>query len=83
MGDRTAWQASRAFDFRNDQSPEEKTATRHARERDGRVYTKVVESVSAETLMAHIKAHTRKGSVYYTDSFRGISRCNDMENIWQ
>ena len=40
-------------------------------ERDGRVYTKVVESVSAETLMAHIQAHTRKGSVYYTDAFRG------------
>ena len=35
------------------------------------VYTKVVESVSAETLMTHIQAHTRKGSVYYTDAFRG------------
>ena len=32
-------------------------------EREGRVYTKVVESVSAEELMRHIKAHTRKGSV--------------------
>lgn len=40
-------------------------------EREGRVYTKVVESVSAETLMGHIQAHTRKGSVYYTDAFRG------------
>ena len=40
-------------------------------ERDGRVYTKVVESVSAETLMTHIQAHTRKGLVYYTDAFRG------------
>jgi transposase len=40
-------------------------------ERDGRVYTKVVESVSAETLMGHIQAHTRKGSVYFTDAFRG------------
>jgi transposase-like protein len=40
-------------------------------ERDGRVYTKVVESVSAQTLMTHIQAHTRKGSVYYTDAFRG------------
>lgn len=40
-------------------------------ERDGRVYTKVVENVSAETLMAHIKARTRKGSVYYTDAFKG------------
>lgn len=40
-------------------------------ERDGRVYTKVVESVSAEELMRHIKTKTRKGSVYYTDAFRG------------
>jgi transposase len=40
-------------------------------ERDGRVYTKVVEQVTAEELMRHIRQHTRKGSVYYTDSFRG------------
>ena len=40
-------------------------------EREGRVYTKVVESVSAEELMGHIKARTKKGSVYYTDAFRG------------
>jgi transposase len=40
-------------------------------ERDGRVYTKVVENVSAATLMEHIKARTRKGSVYFTDSFKG------------
>jgi transposase len=40
-------------------------------ERDGRVYTKVVEHVSAEELMAHIKQKTQKGSVYYTDAFRG------------
>ena len=40
-------------------------------ERDGRVYTKVVEHVTAEELMRHIRAHTRKGSVYYTDAFRG------------
>ena len=40
-------------------------------ERQGRVYTKVVESVSAQELMQHIRAKTRKGSVYYTDSFRG------------
>ncbi|GJL58157.1 MAG: hypothetical protein NPIRA03_10140 [Nitrospirales bacterium] len=33
------------------------------------VYTKVVESVSAEKLMLHIKAKTRKGLVYYTDVF--------------
>ncbi len=40
-------------------------------EKDGRVYTKFVENVSAETLMQHIATHTRKGSVYYTDAFRG------------
>ncbi len=40
-------------------------------EREGRVYTKVVEDVSAATLMDHIKKRTRKGSVYYTDAFRG------------
>lgn len=39
-------------------------------ERDGRVYTKVVESVSAQTHMTHIENRTRKGSVYYTDAFR-------------
>ena len=34
-------------------------------------YTKVVESVSAQTLLTHIENHTRKGSVYFTDAFRG------------
>ena len=42
-------------------------------ERDGRVYTKVVEQVTAEELMTHIKKHTRKGSVYYTDTFRSYN----------
>jgi len=40
-------------------------------ERDGKVYTKVVEYLSAEELMRHISSHTRKGSVYYTDAFCG------------
>jgi transposase len=40
-------------------------------ERQGRVYTKVVETASAEELMRHIRAKTRKGSVYYTDAFCG------------
>ena len=41
-------------------------------ERDGRIYTKVVESVfGVGALMTHIENHTRKGSVYYTDAFRG------------
>jgi len=39
-------------------------------ERDGRVYTKIVYSLSAPTLMEIIRKHSRKGSVYYTDSFR-------------
>ena len=42
-------------------------------ERNGRVYTKVVEQVTADELMTHIKAHTRKGSVYYTDTFRSYN----------
>ena len=42
-------------------------------ERDGRVYTKVVERVTADELMAHIRKHTRKGSVYYTDTFRSYN----------
>jgi transposase len=37
----------------------------------GRGYTKVVENVSAETLLTHIRDKTRKGSVYYTDAFKG------------
>jgi transposase len=40
-------------------------------ERDGRIYTKVVENVSADTLMDHIRRRTRKGSVYFTDAFKG------------
>jgi len=39
--------------------------------RYGMVYTKVVESVSAGALMTHIENRTRKGSVYFTDAFRG------------
>ena len=42
-------------------------------ERDGRVYTKVVDNVSAAELLTNIKAHTRKGSVYYTDTFRSYN----------
>jgi len=39
-------------------------------ERNGKVYTAVVDNVSAETLFAHIKKKTRKGSVFYTDDFK-------------
>jgi transposase len=42
-------------------------------ERDGRVYTKVVQSVDACTLMEIIRRKSRKGSVYYTDSFRSYN----------
>ncbi len=45
-------------------------------ERAGQVYTKVVEPVSAEGLRRHICAHARKGSVYYTDAFRGYRSLN-------
>ncbi len=34
-------------------------------ERDGMVYTNVVERVTADELMTHIRKHTRKGSVLY------------------
>jgi len=40
-------------------------------ERNGRVYTKVVPDVSADELMKHIAQNTAKGSVYFTDQFRG------------
>ena len=44
-------------------------------ERDGRVYTKVVQAVDAATLMEIIRKKSRKGSVYYTDSFKS---CNSL-----
>ena len=39
-------------------------------ERQGQVFTAVVDDVSAETLMSEIKTHSEKGSVFYTDKFR-------------
>ena len=42
-------------------------------ERDGRVYTRVVEGVSADELMDIIRKKTRKGSVYFTDKFRSYN----------
>ena len=39
-------------------------------ERNGRVYTAVIENVSAKTLFEHIQKKTRKGSVFYTDDFK-------------
>ena len=42
-------------------------------EREARVYTRVVEGVSADELMEIIRKKTRKGSVYYTDKFRSYN----------
>src|SRR3989338_49358 len=42
-------------------------------ERDGKVYTRVVEHVSKEELMAIIRKKTRKGTVYFTDKFRSYN----------
>jgi len=42
-------------------------------ERDGRVYTKVVDAVSKEVLMEVIRQRSRKGSVYYTDAFKSYN----------
>ena len=42
-------------------------------ERDGKVYTRVVEGVSADDLMTIIKKKTRKGSVYYSDTFKSYN----------
>jgi len=47
-------------------------------ERDGRVYTRVVEGVSADELMSVIRKKTRKGSVYYTDKFKSYNSLKRM-----
>src|SRR3989338_4891395 len=39
-------------------------------ERKGKIYTKIVEDVSAETLMNKIQNKTQKGSVFYTDGWK-------------
>ena len=39
-------------------------------ERQGRIFTTVVDDVSAETLMAEIQQHSEKGSVFYPDRFK-------------
>ena len=38
-------------------------------ERQGQVYTRVVDTITAEQLLEVIRTKTRKGSVYYTDTF--------------
>ena len=42
-------------------------------ERNGKVYTIIVENVKAETLMEAIRLKTKKGSVFYTDGFRSYN----------
>ena len=42
-------------------------------ERKGKIYTKIVENVSAETLMGEIKNKTKKGSVFYTDGWKSYA----------
>jgi transposase len=42
-------------------------------ERKGKIYTKIVENVSAETLMNEIKNKTDKGSVFYTDGWKSYA----------
>jgi len=42
-------------------------------ERKGKIYTKIVENVSAETLMTEIKNKTQKGSVFYTDGWKSYA----------
>ena len=42
-------------------------------ERKGKIYTKIVENVSAETLMNEIKNKTLKGSVFYTDGWKSYA----------
>ena len=42
-------------------------------ERKGKIFTKIVENVSAETLMNEIKNKTNKGSVFYTDGWKSYA----------
>ena len=42
-------------------------------ERKGKVYTKIVENVSKETLMKEIENKTKKGSVFYTDGWKSYN----------
>src|SRR6266540_3217985 len=42
-------------------------------ERKGKIYTKIVENVSAKTLMNEIENKTLKGSVFYTDGWKSYA----------
>src|SRR3989339_1720434 len=45
-------------------------------ERKGKVYTVIVQDVSAKTLMNEIKSKTKKGSVFYTDGWKSYASLN-------
>jgi len=42
-------------------------------ERKGKIYTKIVENVSAKTLLGEIEKKTKKGSVFFTDGWRSYA----------
>ena len=42
-------------------------------ERDGKVFTRIVDTLTAQNLMEIIRKKTRKGSVYFTDQFRSYN----------
>ena len=42
-------------------------------ERQGKIYTAIVDNLSAETLMNEIRQYAEKGSVFYTDKFRSYN----------
>lgn len=42
-------------------------------ERQGKVYTRVVDTITAEQLLEVIKTKTRKGSVFHTDTFKSYN----------
>ena len=42
-------------------------------ERQGKVYTRVVDSITAEQFLEVIRAKTRKGSVFHTDTFKSYN----------
>ena len=42
-------------------------------ERNGKIYTKIVENVSKEILMKEIENKTQKGSVFYTDGWKSYA----------
>ena len=48
-------------------------------ERQGKVFTTVVDHVAAETLFKEIQEHSEKGSVFFTDQFRSYKSHKQYE----